>query len=232
MLPVGRGYAGLQGGLEVRVSQSTIGQVKDGQLEGAVALAAEAAKLVGRHGGDVRFFIAAAAGEQVNSTLFSIEYESPEALGQAFDAMGEDAEMQAFMPRVNGPKSPTVITAQSMAMVLPIGRDPKPGQGNILEVHTGRINPGRVEQFLGEAAEVCAFVEANGAVNARALQLTYAGMASGMTALTWELENMRAQAALGSAWFSDAGLALQAKMMTADPASVPVASALYSAIPL
>jgi hypothetical protein len=56
----------------IRVFNSTIGKVRDGQLEGAVTAAGEAAKLVGRHGGDVRFFVAG-AGEEVNSTLFSIE---------------------------------------------------------------------------------------------------------------------------------------------------------------
>jgi len=85
---------------------------------------------------------------------------------------------------------------------------------------------------LATDAEVCAFVEANGAVNARLLRLTYAGPASGMTAFTWELESMQAHARLAAAWFSPAGVALQAKMMTADPASVPVSSALYNEIPL
>ena len=215
----------------MRVFNSTIGKVKDGQFEGAVAIAGEAAKLVGRHGGDVRFFVVG-AGDEANTTVFSIEYESPEAMGRAFDKLGEDADLQAFMTRVNGPKSPSVITAQSIGMELPLGRTPKAGKGRILEVHTARPNPGRMEQIITEAAEVCEFVEANGAVNARLLQLTYAGMASGMTAFSWELENMTAHARMASAWFSDAGVALQAKMMTTDPASVPVASALYNEIPL
>jgi hypothetical protein len=215
----------------MRVFYTTTSKVRDGQMEGAVAVAGEAAKLVSRNGGDVRFFLAG-AGEEVNSMVFSVEYESPEALGRAFDALGDDADLQAFMTRVNGPKSPTVITAQSMGMELPIGRTPKPGKGSVLEAHTGRVNPGRIEEVISQSAEVCEFVEANGAVNARLLQLTYAGLASGMTVLTWELENMQAHARAAAAWFSEAGLALQAKMMTADPANVPVSSALYNEIPL
>jgi len=215
----------------MRVFYSTISKVRDGQMEGAVAMAGEAAKLVGRHGGDVRFFLAG-AGEEVNSTLFSIEYESPEALGRVFDELADDTELQAFMTRLNGTGSPTVITSQNMAMEMPIGRTPKAGKGGILEVHTGRVNPGRMEEVISQSAEVCEFVEANGAVNARLLQLTYAGPASGMTAFTWELENMRAHAHMAAAWFSQAGLALQARMMTANPASVPVSSALYNEIPL
>lgn len=216
----------------MRVSQAAVAQVKGGQVEAAVAAAIEAAGLVGRHGGDVHLYMTGVAGEQVNSTVFSMEYESPEALGAAFDAMAEDAELQAFAMRLSGPDSPSEITSISMAMEIPLGRDPKQGQGGILEVHTGKPNPGRMEEAVAQAAEVCEFVEANGALNARLLQLTYAGMASGMTAFTWEVENMQAQARLGSAWFSDAGLALQAKMMGANPASTPISSALYNRIPL
>jgi hypothetical protein len=79
---------------------------------------------------------------------------------------------------------------------------------------------------------VCDFGEANGAVNARLLQLTYAGLGSGMTVLARELPGMEAHAHLGSAWFDKGGVALQAKTMTADPASVPVASVLWNEIPL
>jgi len=215
----------------MRVFNSTIGKVLGGQMEGAVAMASEAAELVGRHGGDVRFFLAG-AGEEVNSTLFSIEYDSPEALGQAFDAMAIDAELPVFMARLNGAGSPSVTTAQTMAMEMPIGRTPKAGKGGILEVHTSRVNPGRMEQVISEAAEVCEFVEANGAVNAQLLQLTYAGLASGMTVLTWELENMVTHARMSSEWFSEAGLALQMKLMTSNPASMTVSSALYNEIPL
>ena len=122
----------------MRVFTSTIGKVKDGQLEAAVGVAAEAAKLVGRHGGDVRFFVAGAGAE--------IKYESPEALGRAFDALNGDAELQAFAMRVNAANSPTVLTAQTMGMELPLGRTPKAGKGSILEVHSSRVNPGRMEE--------------------------------------------------------------------------------------
>jgi len=216
----------------MRVFYTTIGKVRDGQMEAAAAMAGEAAKLVGRHGGDIRFFLASAAGEEVNSTVFSIEYDSPEALGKAFDELNTDVELQALVTRLSGSASPSVVTSQSMGMVVPIGREPKQGRGSILEIHTSRVNPGRMEEVLSQAAETCEFVEANGAVNARLLQLTYAGMASGMAALSWELENMTAHAHLGSAWFSKAGLALQAKSAGANPPSMLIASALYSEIPL
>jgi hypothetical protein len=216
----------------MRVSQSVVGRVKEGQMEQAISLSSEAAKLVGRHGGDVRLFLTTAAGEQVNSTLFTIEYDSPEAMGRAFDAMNADPELQTLTMKLNDPASPTVLTSVSMGMELPIGREPKQGRGNLLEVHTNRVTPGQMEEFLSQAAEVCAFVESNGAVNARVIQLTYAGMASGMTAFCWEIENWQAHASLGNAWFSDAGLTLQARSITANPPSMQISSAVYSAIPL
>jgi hypothetical protein len=64
------------------------------------------------------------------------------------------------------------------------------------------------------------------------VQLTSAGMSSGMTAFTWELENMAAHARLGAAWFSDAGLALQARTNGSNPSSTSLSSALYNRIPL
>lgn len=215
----------------MRVFNSTIGRVRDGQMEAAIAIAGEAATLVGRHGGDVRFFLAGAGGD-INSTLFSIDYDSPEAMGQAFDALATDADLPALMARLNAAGSPSEITAQIIGMELPVTQTQNPGKGSILEVHTGKIDPSRIEEAISQDAEVCAFVEANGAVNARLLQLTYAGPASGMTAFTWELENMQAHARLASAWFSPAGLALQATMTSGDPANVPVSSALYNEVPL
>jgi hypothetical protein len=215
----------------MRVVHSTNGKVQGGQLEAAVGTAAEAAKLLGPHGADIRFFLTLAAGEDVNGTLFSQEYESTEAMATAFDALADDAELQAFLSRLAGPGSPTMITAQSMGMEMPLGRTPKAGRGSILEVHTSHINPGRAEDAVTEAAEVCAFVEENGAVNARCIQLTYAGMASGLIALTWEHENMVAQARVGDAWSTDAGIALQMRSMSATPANTRVTSALYNEVP-
>ena len=133
---------------------------------------------------------------------------------------------------MNAANSPTVLTAQAMGMELPLGRTPKAGKGSILEVHSSRINPGRMEEAISEAAEVCDFVEANGAVNARLSQLTYAGLGSGLTIFTWEVENMQAHARMAAAWFTDAGLALQAKTMTANPATVQVSSELWNEVPL
>jgi hypothetical protein len=163
---------------------------------------------------------------------FCQEYESPEALAEAFDALADNTELQALLNRLNVPGSPTLITSQSLGMEMPIGRSPKAGRGSILEVHTSHITPGRAEDAIAEAVEVCDFVEANGAVNARLLQLTYAGMASGLMVFAFEHENMRAHARSSAAWFTDAGMAIQMKSMSTAPAATRVMSALYNEVPL
>ena len=104
---------------------STNGKVQGGQLEAAVGTAAEAAKLLGAHGGEIRFFLTLAGGEDVNGTLFSQEYESAEALATAFDALADDVELQALLSRLSAPGSPTMITSQSMGMEMPLGRTRK-----------------------------------------------------------------------------------------------------------
>jgi len=38
-----------------------------------------------------------------------------------------------------------------------------------------RIVPGRIAEVISQAAEICEFVESNGADNARLVQLSYAG---------------------------------------------------------
>lgn len=215
----------------MRVMYSTISQVRDGQVEGAVGLAVEAAEVMRRFGAEVRLFMSTAAGEQVNTTIFSMEFESPEAAGEAFDKMNGDADVLAITARTNSPGSPSVITSQNMAMEIPV-RTPKAGQGGVLEVHTNSVHPGRIDDFLSQSVDACEFVEANGAVNARILQLTYAGAASGMVALTWEVANMQAHAALGSAWFTDDGIALQTRANSTDAASTTISSALYNTIPI
>ena len=57
-------------------------------------------------------------------------------------------------------------------------------------------------------------MESNGAVNAHLIQLTYAGLASGLVALTCErARDTRAHARTGAAWMSDEGMAIQMKSM-------------------
>ena len=79
-------------------------------------------------------------------------------------------------------------------MEVPTSHTRTGGRGNLIELHVSNVKPGRMAEFLEDAGEVCAFVEANGGLDARVLQLTYAGMSSGLISLIWEHENMTAHA--------------------------------------
>ena len=192
----------------MRAFYSTTARVLDGQLEASLASAAAAKKVVGRHGGDVRLFVSVAAGEQADSTLFSVEYEDAEALGRAFDAMNTDPDLHAV--RSSGAGLSTT-TSTAIAYELAIGFTSNRGRGSVLEIHSFQVKPGRMEEFLATSADKCAFVEANGALNATALQLAYAGMATGMASLVWQHESLTAHARSAAAWNSDAGIAIQTK---------------------
>lgn len=149
-------------------------------------------------------------------------------MARAFDGMNKDPELHRLRTQVSGGAQ----MSTSMSIEVPTGHTSTPGRGSILEVHTAQVHPGRMEDYLAEAAEVCAFVEAQGALNARVLQLTYAGMSSGLASMLWEHENMASQAKVGAAWFTDAGLAIQARGMGADATNTRVASMLFNEIPL
>ncbi|MEQ1788380.1 MAG: hypothetical protein ABL966_15115, partial [Acidimicrobiales bacterium] len=131
----------------MRVFSSIRGTVKDGRIEEAAALGGEAAKLVGRHGGDVRLLLVT-AGDEADTTLFNVEYESLEAMGRAFDKLNADPEVAAFSIRAKAAGSPSVIGAETIGMEVPIGRTPKSGRGNIVEVHSSTPKPGRMEQVV------------------------------------------------------------------------------------
>lgn len=73
----------------MRVFSSVRGTVKDGRMEEAAALAGEAARLVGRHGG-VRLLLVT-AGDDADTTRFNVEYENPDAMGRAFDKLTADS---------------------------------------------------------------------------------------------------------------------------------------------
>ena len=177
---------------------STNGKVQGGQLDAAVATASEAAKLLGTQGGEIRFFLTLAAGEDVNGTLFSQEYESPEALGAAFDALGDDAELQALLARLSAPGSPTVHHVavhghRDAPRANPESRS-RQHPRSPHQPHQPWTSP-RMRSLKRRRSAPSS--RTTSAVNARCIQLTYAGMASGMVALIWEHENMAAQARAG-----------------------------------
>jgi hypothetical protein len=177
--------------------------------------------------------MAIASGEPAGTFTFSTEYETAEAWGEVGDAINNDAEFQAFVARVSSPDAPSEILQFTTANEIPL-RQNNPTLGNIVEVHVTRPMPGRFEAGLEQSARVCELVEAHGATNARLFQMGYAGLGSGMTMLSWESENLKAQGRLADAWGSDpemADIALKSRFgdqMTA----TPVFDGLYQVVPI
>jgi hypothetical protein len=107
------------------------------------------------------------------------------------------------------------------------------GRGAVVEVHLSPPVPGRLEAALAMCAKVCEFAEANGAVNARTFQLSYAGMLSGVWGESWETADWLVSGRLGTAWMSDpTGLEIQTRSLGVDSPSTQVSSAVYQDIPL
>ena len=91
----------------MQVVNSTNGKVKNGQVEAAVASAAEAAKLLGAHGGEMRFYLTLAGGEDVNGTLFSQEYESLKLWARRSTQWPTTPSFRPWWPGSAGPDLPS-----------------------------------------------------------------------------------------------------------------------------
>jgi hypothetical protein len=213
----------------MRAFFTTMSKVGPGQLDTAIATAADAAKVVGAHGGDVRLFYPLAAGEQVDTTLFTVEYDSVETMAAAFDELNRDPEVHRLRTLA---ASGGTQTSTSMSIEVPTAHAPGGGRGSVFEVHVVEVVPGRVEHALADAADVCDFVEANGAINARVVQLAYSGRSSGQLAMFWEHEDMAGNARLSAAWFGETGLKLQARSTGAHAPTTRLGSYLYNEVPL
>lgn len=215
------------------VTQAHIGKTQPGRLEEAISLAREGAKLVGRHGGEVRFLTPAFAGEATGTTIFDVEYTDEVAFGRAMQEMSTDPELQEFMTRVQGPGSPTVMISDNLSVDVPTGYTSKGRHGSIVEVHLSRPVPGRIEGLVETCAKVCRFVEKNGATNARTFQIVFGGVSSGMWGISWELSDWNKYAKVAGAWQTDTvGLQLQAQSMSSEVESTYVSSAIYQDVPL
>ena len=88
-------------------------------------------------------------GEQVQSTLFSVEYESPDAMGEAFDAMGTDPELHRVRTQAAG----STQTSETMGIELPTSHTSTPGRGSILELHISTVKPGRMAEVPDDSAD-------------------------------------------------------------------------------
>ena len=215
------------------ISQAHVGKIQPGRLEDAINLAREGAKIVGRHGGQVRFLTPAFAGDATGTTIFTVEYSDEAHLGRAMQEMSTDPELQAFTARVQGPDAPTVLISDSLSVDVPTGYQSKGGHGSLIEVHLSRLLPGCMESGLALCAQVCRFVEANGAVNARTFRIIAGGAIAGLWGISWEVGDWVKYAQLATAWGNDpAGMEIQTQGMSSDSPSVYVSGAIYQDIPL
>lgn len=215
------------------ISQAHIGKTQPGRLEDAISLAREGAKLVGRHGGQVRFLTPAFAGEATGTTVFSVEYTDEAELGRAMQEMSTDPELQGFTTRVMGPNAPTVMISDTLVADIPTGYKSKGGHGALIESHLSRPLPGNMEAALALCADVCRFVEANGAVNARTFQILAGGAMTGLWGVSWEVGDWVKYAQLATAWGKDpVGVEIQARSMSGDNPSIYVSGGIYQDIPL
>lgn len=215
------------------VSQAHISKIHPGRMEDAVNLARDGAKLVGRHGGQVRFLTPAFAGEATGTGVFSVDYTDEKEFGRAMQEMSTDAELQQFLLRVQGPDSPTTMISDSLTVDLPTGHTSKGGHGTLVEVYLSRLVPGRLQTALVMSARVCQFAERHGAVNARTFQVIYGGSVSGLWGVSWEVGDWIKHSELASAWQRDPeGLEIQTQAMSSDSPTTYTSSAIYQDIPL
>jgi hypothetical protein len=216
------------------VVSSTQSVVQPGRWEDAAAIALEASKLLERHGAaDTRWLRALTAGEATGTSLFLAEYENGEAYGAASDSLNADTELQALLTRLQGPDTPSILTGQSIASEVPLGRAGNPARGTILEIHVSQIVPGRLEQLIDLSAQCADFVEANGASHATLSSISASGSFTNAMSLSWELPDMRAFGRLADTWLADpAGLAIYQTVYGAEAPSTEVFSAIYQVIPI
>ena len=212
----------------------TVSRAKPGKRDDAIALAAEAKKLLERHGAqNCRLLVASTAGEATGTYVFTTEFQNHQALGVFGDATAGDAELDALLNRISAEKSPIVIESQSLASEIPLDRKTKTGHGVYVESYISRPLPGRFEAALDLARQVFDFVEAHGAVNARLHQLAMAGSLSEATVASWEFQTLTAQGAATDAFATDpAGQAMMQAMLRPDWPVTTLASGTYVEVPI
>lgn len=216
------------------ILSSVTGRVQPGRYEQFLSEALEAKKLYERLGArEVTLGAAMSAGEGSGTWAFSAEFDSAEAYGEFSDEASQDGEFQTFLMRLRSPDTSSVIEQMSLAFEVDLGRKMKTKRGNVIEVHTSRVTPGRMEQALATAKSACSFVERHGGRRARLWQLSHAGSGSGLMMISWEFENNRAMGKAMDAWGSDPrGQAISAQLYSADAPTTIVYSATYAVIPI
>ena len=216
------------------VLNTTVTRAKPGRGNDAVAMAVEAAKLIERHGvPSSRLLGAISAGEASFTHVFTTEFENNEAYGAYMDETDGDAEFQSLLDRVLADDSPVTIEQQSLAVEIPLDRESRRGHGSFVEAYVSRALPGRFDAALDLARHAFDFVEGQGGMNARLLQLTLAGSMTDALVATWEFESLRALGRAGDAYARDpAGLEIMAMLTGSSSPVTMISSGLYAEIPM
>jgi hypothetical protein len=218
----------------VTVLDITTTRVRPGRLHDAIALSAEAAKLLERHGAkDCRLLAATMAGEAAGTMVFTAEFDDHAGFGQFMDAVSREAEIEALIDRVSHDDSPSTIVQQALATEVPLGRATTARRGAVVHAFVSRVVTGRYEGSLDLARQVFDFVEGQGAVHAQLFELGAAGTLTGCQVASWEFESMRALGAALDAFGRDAtGQAIAGLVHGADSPITFVDSGIYSIVPL
>jgi|SRR5690242_7793062 hypothetical protein len=216
----------------MRMIHASVSRTKPGRMNDAVGMAAEAGKLLIRHGAEsCRLFAAGTAGESTGTQVFVAEFGSGEAYGVFADEAEKDHELDLLVERLSREDSPIVMESQALATQL-LDR-PSTSRGRIVEVYISKALPGRFEAALELANDVFSFVEAHGAVNTQLMMQTAAGSMTDALLATWEFDTMRALGALGDAYMSDPdGLSILQRMTGAECPVTTLSSGIYTEIPI
>ena len=216
------------------VIQTTITRAKPGGRHDAIAIAAEAAKLLERHGAaNNRLLLAQPAGEATGAHVFTTEFESGEAWGAFTDSVFQDTELEKLLDRVYGENSPVVMESMSIGTEIPLGRSGPSDRQPVVEAYVSRPLPGRFAAALELANAALDFVEGNGATACRLMQLSNAGMLTDCLVVSWEFENVKALGKMGDAYGADPAGQKLMEMVTGPSSPItPVSSGVYVEIPL
>jgi hypothetical protein len=175
------------------VISSSFTRCAPGRRDDFKALALEGMKLFERHGArHVRLLAPATAGEQSTTYVLTNEFENAADYGAFVDDLYRDAELDAYVARMNAPESPLVVESRSLATELPLDRNGSTIHGSVIESYEFTVVPGRFEQCRDLAHMAFDFFEQCGATNCRWMELTDAGNRSGHQVGLWEFENMQA----------------------------------------
>jgi hypothetical protein len=211
-----------------------IGQIKPGRFDEVVDTARSSAKIVERHGAkSARLVTVAFGAEAYGSVAFAMEYESPEAFGQAYDELMADEEIVRLMSDMRGANTPYLSQQNVTANEVPLASGASEARGNVASVSVSRVVPGKQQAAIDMTIAAREFLLSHGAVNCRLWSYEAAGSLTGAHALVIEYESMGARGkALGSLEREDKGRKILESLSSANSPLTQLSRDVYMEIPL